>query len=281
MSGSEYETYILRKDPRFAALTPIQPYGFDIEILESDRMVPGQTDAIIISDIIPSGPADGKLQIGDKLVMFQNKSCSGMTSESNSASQALSDTITSFMLNSRILLINMFCLRRDIKQISMSIERHIESYEGDIADGKRHGKGVLIWKTGYRYEGDFFENKRTGKGKYFDKYGNLRYEGGFVDGVWNGKGKLFDENCTLRYEGDFVDGDWTGKGKYFDKDGILNYDGDFVDGKRHGKGKNFDENGKLRYEGNFVDGKMHGKGKGFDKTNVSCCRPNFLFAFNL
>ena len=52
--------------------------------------------------------------------------------------------------------------------LSISVERHIESYKGDIVDGKRHGEGLLIYKSGCSYEGTFFKNKKTGKGKYFE-----------------------------------------------------------------------------------------------------------------
>lgn len=71
MSGPGYQTYTLRKKPSV---------GFGIAISGgTDQMVPGQTGAITISDVVAGGPAVGKLEIGDKLIMVQNNSCVGMT----------------------------------------------------------------------------------------------------------------------------------------------------------------------------------------------------------
>ena len=256
MSDPEYESYTLHKslaDQSFgfgiqmlivqsSAKTVSFPFfGFAIKKSEgTDQMVTDQLGPVTISDVEAYGPAVGKLQIGDKLIMVQNNSCVGMTFED---------------------CVNL--IKNADNTISISVERNFESYKGDIVDGKRHGKGLLIYKSGCSYEGNFFKNKKTGKGKYFDETGTLRYEGDFVDGVWSGKGRLFFRDGRLIYDGDFVDGIWNGKGKLFDINGNLKYEGNLVDNKANGKGKCFHENGNLEYEGDFVDDFPNGKGKYF------------------
>lgn len=38
-------------------------------------------------------------------------------------------------------------------------------YEGQLdAQGKRHGKGMIVWENGYRYQGDFVDDVREGQG---------------------------------------------------------------------------------------------------------------------
>ena len=131
-----------------------------------------------------------------------------------------------------------------------------DRYEGDFADDKRHGKGVFVWNNGNRYEGDFVDDKQTGKGVFVWNNG-ARYEGDFVDNKRTGKG-VFVWNNGKRYEGDFVDGYFHGKGVFVGNNGDR-YEGDFVDGYFHGKGVFVWNNGD-RYEGDFVDDKIHGKG---------------------
>ena len=41
---------------------------------------------------------------------------------------------------------------------------HDACYKGEIVDGKRTGKGVMIYKSGRIYEGDWVVDQRTGRG---------------------------------------------------------------------------------------------------------------------
>jgi len=95
-------------------------------------------------------------------------------------------------------------------------------YEGDMVNGKPHGKGKLIFydKSGNEavYEGDFIDGKLHGKGKYTDKWGV--YEGDFANDNKNGKGKLTYADGNI-YEGDFMDGWPHGKGKAIYPDGTV------------------------------------------------------------
>ncbi len=106
-------------------------------------------------------------------------------------------------------------------------------YEGDIKNGKRHGMGVFVYKTGATYNGQWQEdslcglgtlvypNKTTLNGKWYTKHGDLkwfegtvkyrtgnRYEGSchyvkkMKSYVRSGHGKLICKN------GDIYDGHW-------------------------------------------------------------------------
>jgi len=40
-------------------------------------------------------------------------------------------------------------------------------YEGEVYQGKPHGRGKLKYSNSERYEGDFFQGMKHGKGKYY------------------------------------------------------------------------------------------------------------------
>ena len=83
-------------------------------------------------------------------------------------------------------------------------------YEGDLVNGKRHGKGLMMYKNGRIYEGSWANDYREGKG--IEKYRN---------------GSI--------YEGDFLKGKAHGKGIYTWGNGEV-YDGEWKDGLKHGDG---------------------------------------------
>jgi|GEM_PF-2967273 TonB family protein len=126
-----------------------------------------------------------------------------------------------------------------------------ETSTADYVDGKRTGKGVIVYSNGNRYEGDFVENKRSGKGVFTWKNGN-HYEGEYVGGRRTGKG-VFTTPDGCRLEGDFANGKLYGKGTARWPNGDQ-YEGDFVRGKLTRKGVWTAANGD-RYEGFFINGK--------------------------
>lgn len=140
--------------------------------------------------------------------------------------------------------------RRVLKYLGRTYVSHIETihyddgvvYTGQILNGKRHGKGKLVWPNGDVYEGDWRDDQCTGKGKY----------------TW-GKGSQWAGDA---YEGDFVDGKRTGKGKYTWSKGSQGtgdvYEGDFVDDQRTGYGTYTYSSGKVE-SGRFENGKYLGK----------------------
>ena len=59
-------------------------------------------------------------------------------------------------------------------------------YEGEIRNGKMHGKGVYTWLDGERHEGEFHDDEIHGKGVRTWPDGR-RYEGEYRDGEkWKG-----------------------------------------------------------------------------------------------
>jgi hypothetical protein len=48
-------------------------------------------------------------------------------------------------------------------------------YEGEMKDGKKHGKGTMDYASGTKYTGDWVDNNMTSQGVYIYADGN-RYE---------------------------------------------------------------------------------------------------------
>ena len=57
-------------------------------------------------------------------------------------------------------------------------------FEGEYANGKRHGKGKEYIKPNIiSFEGEYFEDKKwNGKIKEYDRRGKLVYEGEYING---------------------------------------------------------------------------------------------------
>jgi hypothetical protein len=142
-------------------------------------------------------------------------------------------------------------------------------YEGDFVHDKRTGKGKITWADDNVYVGDFIDDKRTGNGKYTWANGN-NYEGDFVDGVKSGKGKFTWANGDV-YEGDFIDGKFSGKGKFTWANGDI-YIGDFVDDNKREIFPWYDGN---VYEDNFIDKIRTGRGK-FTAANGDIYESDFI-----
>ena len=152
-------------------------------------------------------------------------------------------------------------------------------YEGDMANGMRHGFGRLTtpkyvrlgtWRndqfTGWgresRRNGDVLEGKYidgrvTGKGILKNAKGNL-YVGDLVDNKRHGYGEL-DTN-RLHYKGQFLGDRFNGKGIIHFKIEGHDYDGDFRDNEINGNGVFRWTNGDV-YDGQMTRGKMNGFGR--------------------
>ena len=153
-------------------------------------------------------------------------------------------------------------------------------YFGEWKDGKKHGRGILIWPDGSFYQGSWEDNKRNGKGRYITIKGTM-YEGNWKDDKMHGKGKcsyasgsVYDGEwaedlkhgygCEIyangtRYEGDFADNTKSGVGKQQWKDGSV-YTGGFEDNTMNGEGTLQWGDGR-KYTGSWVKDKMEGEGE--------------------
>jgi hypothetical protein len=100
-------------------------------------------------------------------------------------------------------------------------------YEGDVVDGKCHGKGKIIYPDGKSYEGEWVNNDYK-KGKMIYPSGSV-YEGDWFDGEPHGKGKF-----TLA-KGAVLEGDWNNgemyRGKFTYANGKIWHDGEWENGE--------------------------------------------------
>lgn len=71
-------------------------------------------------------------------------------------------------------------------------------YEGNYANHKKEGMGVMKYPDGSVYEGEFHEGRRHGHGKYTYPNGDT-YEGEWNQGKKHGKGvfTIKKENSTV------------------------------------------------------------------------------------
>lgn len=129
-------------------------------------------------------------------------------------------------------------------------------YEGEVANGKKEGKGTIRWTSGNTFTGNFSRDKRNGYGIFRWPDGSY-YEGDWYDDQKSGKGTFVWANGKM-YEGQWKYGKTNGKGILRWPDGSY-YEGDFNYGKMEGKGTLTLSNGRI-YEGDFFKNRMYGKG---------------------
>lgn len=78
-------------------------------------------------------------------------------------------------------------------------------WEGLVANGQAHGKGILKSGSTVIYEGSMFKNMRYGLGKSYYSNGNVEYEGMWGYDKRMGDGQSFDENGNVKNRGVFID----------------------------------------------------------------------------
>ena len=129
-----------------------------------------------------------------------------------------------------------------------------EIYFGDFNNNLPDGKGKKI-NSKYVYEGQFKEGKKEGKGKIIFNNNGDYYEGFFSKDKFNGGGHYFWKNNKYEYFGNYVNGVIEGKGifKYGDK---AIYKGEFKNGVKDGDGEWITKNNKIK--GNFKNDLPHG-----------------------
>jgi len=115
--------------------------------------------------------------------------------------------------------------------------RHLgqSTYEGDWLDGRKHGRGTLVFndEDGEQYEGGWNNDLREGYGRVTWKNGT-GYEGEWKNSRMNGKGTYWWPNGD-RYEGDWLNDNHHGYGVQYWGDGST-YSGDWVNDDRCGRG---------------------------------------------
>ncbi len=66
-------------------------------------------------------------------------------------------------------------------------------YKGEMAAGKPHGKGIVVFDNGNSYEGNFVKGKRHGYGVYTFADGE-KYEGEWFQNQQHGQGTYYFNN---------------------------------------------------------------------------------------
>eukprot|EP00927_Polykrikos_kofoidii_P086962 TRINITY_DN9897_c0_g1_i2.p1 TRINITY_DN9897_c0_g1~~TRINITY_DN9897_c0_g1_i2.p1 ORF type:complete len:539 (+),score=70.13 TRINITY_DN9897_c0_g1_i2:45-1661(+) len=155
------------------------------------------------------------------------------------------------------------------------------SYQGQLLDGKRNGRGTLTLADGTLYQSDWRDDKRHGEGQevfpdgsrfsgcYEDGFRSglgvmtwpegSRYSGQFARGRANGEGHLLRTDGSV-YRGQFSEDCMCGDGCMQWKDGVE-YKGQFYANRRRGVGKMKWKTGRWRsYDGDWRDGVQHGHG---------------------
>ena len=113
-------------------------------------------------------------------------------------------------------------------------------YEGDVLNGQKHGRGILMDSLWDEVQNDFVECKV--------------YEGDFKNDKKDVFGIEFNSDGEKVYEGNWKDDKYNGKGKYY-SDGSLYYQGSWMNGTPHGEGEIYDvDTEELIYEGKVNNG---------------------------
>ncbi|MFM2395109.1 MAG: hypothetical protein RLZZ546_3092 [Bacteroidota bacterium] len=119
-----------------------------------------------------------------------------------------------------------------------------DSWQGEVKQGHRHGKGTYMWADGRKMVGTEINGKWEGTCKFFNKEGKIIYDGQYKNGLKDGFGVFH----------------------YDDGNGYV---GDWQRGKNHGKGVllefNIEKNQVLRYVGTWNNGLKQGEFEVFIK----------------
>lgn len=138
---------------------------------------------------------------------------------------------------------------------SIYVAHEIESYTGGISDNKPHGRGVCIYKNGFKYEGEFDNGLKHGFGILRNNNDEEVYCGDWEMGRFHGDGILLNPNYNEDRETKEIDYNDITDVQYV----WRKYEGGFAEGKMHGLGTIHLKNGdKLR--GKFVNGIINGEG---------------------
>ena len=127
------------------------------------------------------------------------------------------------------------------------------SYNGEVLNGKKHGRGILQYADGSKYEGEWEDGEKSGYGTQTQPDGDVLYEGEWSNGKYHGSGILFNPAVEKNEEA-FDYSSFSSLGNNWEK-----YEGEFEYGRWHGLGTLHLRNGE-KFVGKFRNGQVHGKG---------------------
>jgi hypothetical protein len=132
-----------------------------------------------------------------------------------------------------------------------------DTFTGTLRNGKRHGKGLFIWRNGQRYQGDWVDDVASGQAVVDFTNGN-HFEGTVDNTTPQGMGSMRYASGDT-YRGSFQAGEPHGVGVYVWKNG-QRFEGDWKNGKPNGQGKLNFANGDS-YEGTVSEGRPNQTGR--------------------
>lgn len=141
-------------------------------------------------------------------------------------------------------------------KLSWRYDGTTDHYEGEMRDGKAHGRGIVVTADGGRYDGEWREGNEHGRGTWAGANGD-RYDGEWRDGKPHGRG-TWTWASGDRYDGEWRDDERHGRGTFVRANGDR-YDGEYRDSQQHGRGTHVWANGD-RYDGEVSNGKPQGRG---------------------
>mmetsp|Transcript_19509 Transcript_19509/g.64693 ORF Transcript_19509/g.64693 Transcript_19509/m.64693 type:complete len:357 (-) Transcript_19509:3501-4571(-) len=157
---------------------------------------------------------------------------------------------------------------KEIVAMSYTGRSHVEdqygTYEGDIVDGKKQGKGIMKYRNGDIYTGAWKNNMMNGEGTMVYTNGE-KYHGEWINDRRNGKGTHHFKD-TSRYEGEFFNDDMHGLGTFYYQNGSV-YQGQWLENRRDGCGVLTGANGNS-FHGQWHQDKKHGNGVVHYSTGV-------------
>ncbi|KAH1000074.1 MORN repeat-containing protein 3 [Dendroctonus ponderosae] len=136
-------------------------------------------------------------------------------------------------------------------------------YVGEWLEDQKTGKGVIGTRDGQRYEGELAQNRRHGFGVLAQRIPGtdvfrLSYRGNWQRGRMHGEGlRVFPDGSF--YIGLFRHGKRHGHGRQWYADGAF-FDGQYVSDVREGLGLLIRADGN-RFEGEWKKDRQHGRGR--------------------
>lgn len=186
----------------------------------------------------------------------------------------LDDTFGYVKVNANSLRKRLGCTKQEFKEMKKSsakvgdvLNRIPEFGKSQVEDEEVVSIGNLTLYNGEQYQGEIKEGKPHGKGAWtlpkkpmhaWTSPERTRYVGEFRNGKEEGWG-TYTWSDGQKYEGEFKNGEFHGHGTWEGSAGEGKYEGEFREGKFHGQGTFTKPDGR-KYVGMFKDDKMDGKG---------------------
>lgn len=145
------------------------------------------------------------------------------------------------------------------QQTAYQFKKTGSSYQGEVLDGKPHGRGTIVTTKGALIQGLFENGVMKGSSRIIDPSGTV-YVGHIQNRLKNGKGFYRESGgCTIDalWENGITNGFVTVRAP----NGGIIFEGTTVAGKRHGFGKLHNHLQKYSYEGEFENDLFNGQGK--------------------